>query len=101
MYDVTFWYKDGLEWDCGFMTKEAADFSACKYSLVEGVSEALVYDEDGHLVGVWVNGEAVAVEEYERQAVALCEIDNEYDEPIDPLDECGYDPYGGCFDMDL
>ena len=101
MFDVVFWVNDTLEWDCGFMSKEASDFAACKYSLDERVSEALVYDEDGHLVSVWVNGEAVAVEEYERQTAVLGEIDNEYDEPIDPFDECGYDPYGGCFDMDL
>ena len=27
--------------------------------------------------------------------------DYEYDEPYDQFDEVGYDPYGGCFDMDL
>ena len=29
------------------------------------------------------------------------EWDDDYDEPYDPFDEVGYDPYGGCFDMDL
>lgn len=29
------------------------------------------------------------------------EWDDDWDEPCDPFDEVGYDPYGGCFDMDL
>ena len=29
------------------------------------------------------------------------EWDDDWDEPYDPFDEVGYDPYGGCFDMDL
>ena len=93
MYQVGYWYHDGLEWDEQVEELEVAMFSAKARSQMPFVSEALVYDEDGTIVGVWVDGEEKDVDEY--IANDLCD---DYD---DCDNEIGYDPYSGCYDMDL
>lgn len=88
-YFVEFCYGDHSEWTNEIEDYDTALNFACVSSELLGVSETRVWCEN-EIVAVYVDGE-------EKDN----EIDYEYDEPYDPFDEVGYDPYGGCFDMDL
>ena len=85
-YVVEVIYGDRNEW-----SEEMEDYCdalnhACKMSELQGVSEARVwYDEE--VIDTFVDGEE--------------EGWDEWDEPYDPFDEVGYDPYTGGYDMDL
>lgn len=92
-YVVEYCYDDHNEWSDEIADLDVALNHAAVSSELAGVSETRVWCED-ELFATFVDGEA-------KDDEIDYEIDNEYDEPIDPFDECGYDPYGGCFDMDL
>ena len=66
--------------------REAVEF-ARGMSKLACVSETRIYDGD-EIVAVYVDGK------YQDE----CE---DWDEPYDPFDEVGYDPYAGGYDMDL
>ena len=98
-YVVEVCYSNHNEWSEETEDYRVAIVYAMKVSKLEGVSEARVYEDD-EVTSIYVDGMYHDPREEEEEE-DYCEIDNEYDEPIDPFDECGYDPYGGCFDMDL
>ena len=89
-YVVEYCYGDHNEWSDEITDLDVALNHAAVSSELAGVSETRVWCED-ELFATFVDGE-------EKDD----EINYDYDgEPIDPFDEVGYDPYGGCFDMDL
>ena len=90
MYVVETFYTDHNEWSDEIEEYCDALNYARKMSELDGVSETRVWDED-EIMAVFVDGE-------EEEELTLSD---EWDEPYDPFDEVGYDPYGGCFDMDL
>lgn len=89
MYSVYYWKGD--EEILHGTTKHFgnADRTAQELSLGDGISEAMVCDEEGVIVRVYVNGNEVDIAEYMSY--------NDYD---DDIDECGYNPYIGCYDDD-
>lgn len=99
MYSVYYWKGD--EEILHGTTKHFgnADRTAQELSLGDGISEAFVYDENMTLLRVYVNGNEVDVANY---------LPDDYDEDQDPwvpydyddVDECGYNPYIGCYDDD-
>lgn len=99
MYSVYYWKGD--EEILHHTTKYfgIADRTAQELSLGDGISEAFVYDENMTLLRVYVNGNEVDVADY---------LPDDYDEDQDPwapydyddADECGYNPYIGCYDDD-
>ena len=91
-YVVEYCYGDHNEWGNETADLDVALNHARVSSELAGVSETRVWCED-EIWATFVDGEEKDEDDYE--------IDNEYDEPCDPFDEYGYDPYGGCFDMDL
>ena len=91
-YVVEYCYGNHNEWSDEIEDYDVALNHAAVSSEIAGVSETRVWCDD-EVMAVFVDGDFADEDDYE--------IDNEYDEPIDPFDEYGYDPYGGCFDMDL
>ena len=92
MFDVYVFERE-LEFFASAQDFDRATAKAKDASLEAGVSEALVYNDDGCIIAVFVAGEEVDLEAY---------MDNDFaDEYDDTYDEHGYDPYSGCFDMDL
>lgn len=67
--------------------EDAREYALFQSTLV-GVSEAKVFDEDGELVGYFVDGETYPfTDDY---------FEDDYD-----YDEVGYNPYTGGYDEDL
>jgi hypothetical protein len=92
MYSVYVW-RDEMELHGETDSLDRAGITAAELSIEAGVSEVLIYNDDGAIVEVWVDGNEVDLEAY---------MDNDFaDEYDDTYDEYGYDPYSGCFDMDL
>ena len=94
LYDVYYFNRNSNDMNPLKMGVDGYD-RACNgartYSLEDGVSECLVYDNNGALVSVWVDGVEVDLQEYIN--ADLCD---DYDE----VDEIGYNPYIGGYDMD-
>ena len=95
MYEVYFWLGDSLEFIGACDNLDRAGLTAQAQSLESGVSEVLIYDEQGALVEVWVDGNEVDAVEY-----MLKDFEQEFFEPLLD-DEIGYNPYTGSWDMDL
>ena len=87
MYEVVKWTADDNEVIGTTKSLARAGLTAQAVSLEDGVSEVLIYNEEGVLVEVWVNGNEVDLDEY--IANDLCGYEDDYD-------EVGYDPYTGC-----
>lgn len=96
MYDVYKWMGSDCEFMGGTDSLDRAGMSAQIWSLEDGVSEVLIYDEDGVLVEAWVDGNSIDGESY--MAKDLEEFYYEYE---DEFDEVGYDPYEGTYNYDL
>lgn len=94
MYSVYVW-RDELELHGEVDSLDRAGITAAELSMEAGVSEVLIYNEDGTIVEAWVNGNEVDLQEYMDR-----DFSEDY-EDYDPYDEVGYDPYSGCYDMDL
>lgn len=93
MYEVYFWRGSELEFIGACNSLDRAGLTAQAKSLDDGVSEVLIYDEQGALVEVWVDGNEVDLQEYMDK-----DFEQDYD---DEVNEIGYDPYTGSYDMDL
>ena len=92
MFDVYIFERD-LELLASAQDIDMATVKAKDASLEAGVSEVLIYNDDGCIIAVFVAGEEVDLEAY---------MDNDFaDEYDDIYNEYGYDPYSGCYDMDL
>lgn len=63
-------------------------------SMLVGVSEAIIYDEEGVELGRFVDGEAVPI------ATDDDWYEEDYEDDYD-YDEVGYNPYTGGYDEDL
>ena len=86
-YVVEWYTTNSNEVSPEFDDYEDARNYAIIMSQLAGVSEAKVFDEDGELVGYFVDGEPYPItDEYE---------DGYY------YDEIGYNPYTGGYDEDL
>ena len=92
MYEVYVWYGDIMEQVGTTDSLDRARLTAQAQSLEDGVSEALIYNEQGALVEVWVDGNEVDLQEYMDK-----DFEQDYD---DDVNEIGYNPYTGCWDMD-
>ena len=93
MYEVYVWYGELMEFVGKTESLDRAGLTAQSQSLVDCVSEVLIYDEQGALVGVWVDGNEIDLQEYMDKDFA-----DDYD---DEVSEIGYNPYTGGWDMDL
>lgn len=93
MYEVYFWHYDELNFIGACDSLDRAGLTAQAKSLEDGVSEVLIYDKQGALVEVWVNGNEVDLQEYMNK-----DLEQDYD---DSVNEIGYNPYTGGWDMDL
>ena len=91
-YVVEVCYGDRNEWSNEFDKYSHACQYAYDMSKLAGVGEARIYQGDEHIM-TYVDGE--------EQLPDWNEWDDDWDEPYDPLDEVGYDPYTGGYDMDL
>jgi hypothetical protein len=85
MYEVVKYTTDSMETVGTTTSLDRAGLSAQSISLEDGVSEVCIFDCEGSLVEVWVDGNKINAEDYFAQD---CE---EYD-----FDEVGFDPYTGC-----
>jgi hypothetical protein len=98
MYEIYKWVGS----DCEFMgsTKnlDRAGMSSQAWSLEDGVSEVLIYDEDGVLVEAWVDGNAIDGKEYMEQELEAFFDEHDYE---GEWDEMFYDPYEGTYSYDL
>ena len=92
MYEVYIWRGDAMEQVGTTDSLDRAGLTAQAQSLEDGVSEALIYNEQGALVEVWVDGNEVDLQEYMDKDFEL-----DYD---DDVSEIGYNPYTGGWDMD-
>lgn len=70
---------------------DAQDYAVYK-SRLAGVSEVKIFDEDGELLGHFVDGEYVQTREDED----IFDYEDDYE-----YDEVGYNPYTGGYDEDL
>ena len=86
-YVVEVIYGNRNEWSDEIEYYGDALSYALAMSKLEGVTETRVWFDD-EIVDIVVDG--VAQEDY-----------GTWDEPYDPFDEVGYDPYTGGYDMDL
>ena len=85
-YVVEYCYGDHNEWSNEIEDYDVALNHAAVSSELAGVSETRVWCDD-EVMAVFVDGDYAE--------------EDDYDEPVDLFDEVGYDPYSGCFDMDL
>ena len=93
MFEVYVWYGELMEKVGACDSLDRAGLTAQAQSLVDCVSEVLIYDKQGVLVEVWVNGNQVDLQEY---------MDKDFEQDYeDDCDEIGYNPYIGGFDYDL
>ena len=79
-----------------------ADRTAQELSLASGVNEALVYNDKGELLRVYVNGNEVDTTDYQL-GDSLYDDDQNPFAPYDyeeDINEIGYNPYIGCCDDD-
>lgn len=93
MYEVYVWYGELMELVGKTKSLDRAGLTAQAQSLVDCVSEVLIYNEQGALVEVWVDGNEVDLQEYMDK-----DFEQDYD---DEVNEIGYNPYTGGLDMDL
>lgn len=91
---ITFYYDDDTRdyYDGqgeGYTLKEAADFISSNMEHGFSIVSADIVDAE--------TGEVVAILKREEGD----ELDDEYDDYYEPdYDECGYNPYMGCYDFD-
>ena len=86
-YVVEWYTTNSNEVSPEFDNYEDAKEYATFQSTLMGVSEAKVFDEDGELVGYFVNGVSFPITD---------DYEHDYD-----YDEIGYNPYTGGYDEDL
>lgn len=86
-YVVEWYTTNSNEVSPEFDNYEDAKEYAIFQSSLAGVSEAKVFDEDGELIGYFVDGKLYPYTEH---------YEDDYD-----YDEVGYNPYTGGYDEDL
>lgn len=94
MYDIYLFIGSEQEFMGSTDSLYRAGLSAQSWSLDDGVSEVLIYD-DGVLVEVWVDGNTIDLKEYMEKDL------EEFDDDDYLYDEVGYNPYTGGYDCDL
>lgn len=98
MYDVYKWMGSDCEYMGSTDNLDRAGMSAQSWSLEDGVSEVLIYGEDGVLVEAWVDGNAIDGKEYMEKDLEAFYDEYDYE---DEWDDVGYDPYSGEYNYDL
>ena len=93
-YVVEVCYGDRNEWSNEFEYYGDALNYALAMSELQGVGETKVWFGE-EVIDTVVDGII------QGECEEWNEWDDDWDEPCDPFDEVGYDPYGGGYDMDL
>ena len=93
MFKIYIYHKNGMDYIGESNSLDRAGSIAQTRSLMDGISEVLIYNEQGAMVEVWVNGSEVNLQEY---------MDKDFEQDYeDDCNEIGYNAFIGCIDFDL